>query len=752
TKRLSIANNAKNLFVSKKESGVSLRVALSDSEDTSAANTAPASLPRNWRASRRSSAEHPPVEPPVSTQASSTTSRRMSFFKSQNSPASAPIDDSSHTSHSPIEPFQIPVSSILSVTKTRSSPVHLTANAILIETRNTSDAVFSHTSKHVFYGFASAVKLPSLEKKISSLVEAWREKEGENVVKKKGVPRRPSVGTSALYSLLAGKDGDDYSHITSDLIVGDQLTSEKKVVAGPETIRLQVTKNLSGNSRVADSDAENGLGGGTGEPQTIRSSEKSGIIEAFALNPTAMINIYYKILVSSDSNTLYMLSNQARLANIFKKVNDLQNELLFVFHSRFVLTISAKNGNVEPVVVELEETDIALLKKMIASHFGGITNVLVYYQSKETNSKTSVNDSESLQGALTDSGCVFFEPSEPVSHPTPSFQPVIQPMHLQRESKSHKGSGLFISYNWSTKVHVNAVVNKLQALKPNLKIWLDTENMESNIYDSMRSGIAGCQVFVACFSKGYLDSVNCMLELQFAQDLKKTIIPLFFFEDNDDINALRLNYSAFLIISGKLYTDFRRWDKLDSRKITPSVSKTLKSPLDNWLLPESFASEFEGYAQEYVPGTRLWIITALESWILTEEQVLYLNGGAGTGKSLIVYSLTRNLPSNFVIGALFICRYNDVHKSDPIILVSSVVSNLCLSLGGTFKEHIEMELEADIERIKEGKQSIIKSPVEAFNALVVNGFKKLQLSEWRNKTLLIVIDALDELRKENRHS
>ncbi|KAJ3076094.1 hypothetical protein HDU99_001423, partial [Rhizoclosmatium hyalinum] len=276
TKRLSIANNAKNLFVSKKESGVSLRVALSDSEDTSAANTAPASLPRNWRASRRSSAEHPPVEPPVSAQASSTASRRMSFFKSQNSSASAPIDDSSHTSHSPIEPFQIPVSSILSVTKTRSSPVHLTANAILIETRNTSDAVFSHTSKHVFYGFASAVKLPSLEKKISSLVEAWREKEGENVVKKKGVPRRPSVGTSALYSLLAGKDGDDYSHITSDLIAGDQLTSEKKVVAGPETIRLQVTKNLSGNGRVVDSDAENGLGGGTGEPQTIRSSEKSG--------------------------------------------------------------------------------------------------------------------------------------------------------------------------------------------------------------------------------------------------------------------------------------------------------------------------------------------------------------------------------------------------------------------------------------------------------------------------------------------
>ncbi|KAJ3057157.1 hypothetical protein HDU99_007291, partial [Rhizoclosmatium hyalinum] len=140
-----------------------------------------------------------------------------------------------------------------------------------------------------------------------------------------------------------------------------------------------------------------------------------------------------------------------------------------------------------------------------------------------------------------------------------------------------------------------------------------------------------------------------------------------------------------------------------------------------WLQPESFDNDLKAYAEEYVPGTRKWIVPALEAWTLTKERVLYLNGGAGTGKSLIVYSLTKNLPSKFVIGALFFCRYNNVRK--------------------------KVEMEADLARVKDGKQSILKSPVESFKLLVVDSLKKVSLPE----TLLIIIDALDELNKDTRH-
>ncbi|KAJ3280118.1 hypothetical protein HDU79_011982, partial [Rhizoclosmatium sp. JEL0117] len=438
---------------------------------------------------------------------------------------------------------------------------------------------------------------------------------------------------------------------------------------------------------------------------------------------------------------MQLLSDRARLLNIFKKVRDLRKDLLFVFHSYFVVTISATNSTLLPVIVELEQTDMTLLEKMIATHFGGVTNVQVYYHNKETNTRTSVTGAASLYGALTDSGRVFFEVSE--SKTIPPIQTISKPIFGERDAKSTKNSGLFISYNWSTKVYVNAVVERLQAINPNLSVWIDDKNMESDIYDSMGSGISSCQVVVACFSLGYLESVNCMLELEFAQDLRKPIVPIFFFEEKEDISILRQKYSkAFLIIAGKLYSDFKRLNELDSKwetafnvffnqleyalnKVTPSAV-TARNSLDIWLVPVSFDADLKTFALEYAPKTREWIIPYLEAWTNTEERVMYLNGGAGTGKSLIVFSLTKNLPSNFVIGAMFFCHYNNAQKSDPIVLVCTIVSKLCQTLGGVFEEHTTKKLS-----------------------------KFWWLMGWQNfllQSLLIIIDALDELNKDTRHS
>ncbi|ORY32489.1 WD40 repeat-like protein [Rhizoclosmatium globosum] len=403
---------------------------------------------------------------------------------------------------------------------------------------------------------------------------------------------------------------------------------------------------------------------------------------------------------------------------------------------------------------------------LIAGHFGVGTNVCVYYQHSKTDAKTIINNEKSLKLALINSDQVFFESLDNRENKTIPNETRLS-IVSNRDAKSRKNSGLFISYNWSTKVHVNAVVDKLQAIKPDLLIWRDTEKMESDIYDSMGSGISGCQVVIACFSLGYLQSRNCMKELKFADELKKTIIPVYFFEDADNIDSLKNEYSsAFLIVAGKLYTNFKRMNPLDSewdltfngfvKEVESALSKVphtlVVSPLDVWLQPESFDADLQAYAEEYVPGTRKWIVPALKAWTLTKERVMYLNGGAGTGKSLIVYSLTKNLPTSFVIGALFICRYNNARKSNPIVLVCTIVSSLCLALGGAFKQHVEAEMKEDLVCVKEGKQSLLKTPIEAFKVLVVDGLNKCLASEWQSKTLLIIIDALDELNKDTRHS
>ncbi|KAJ3080755.1 hypothetical protein HDU99_007495 [Rhizoclosmatium hyalinum] len=147
----------------------------------------------------------------------------------------------------------------------------------------------------------------------------------------------------------------------------------------------------------------------------------------------------------------------------------------------------------------------------------------------------------------------------------------------------------------------------------------------------------------------------------------------------------------------------------------------------SWLNPVDSSADIKAYESEYVRGTRMWVVEALNEWLDTGERAMWMNGGAGTGKSLIAYSL-----------------HNDERKRDPVALVSTIIWNLYTSVKNeSFRLHIEAELKADHVRVKdENKQSILRDPVSAFESVVVEGLNKLPMQE---QTLLIVIDALDEL-------
>ncbi|ORY42063.1 hypothetical protein BCR33DRAFT_825036 [Rhizoclosmatium globosum] len=442
---------------------------------------------------------------------------------------------------------------------------------------------------------------------------------------------------------------------------------------------------------------------------------------------TSTIQIYY--LLSLDQ-TRRMLSNQARLGNILRPLKNTLSDILFEFHSLYVVTISAKNGNnLPPVVVELKEADMNELLDNITLHFGCERSVKVYHQNKKSYELESVTNQDSLKRAFLDSCDVLFEPIKR----TEESSQVVDPEHKNGTPtafKYNKVRDLFISYSWSTTAEVDAIVNKLET-ETKLQIWRDKKDMNENIYESMGGGLAGCRAVVAFLSEKYLTSENCKNELYFARELKKPIIPVYLFEESTDIESLKRSDSGpFFILTGKLYFDFKRIDANEPKwlskfnELLAGICSTLDQTkpvalssdlLETWLDPVLFEDDLEAYKAEYVPGTRLWIIPALEAWAQTGERVLYLNGGAGTGKSIIVYSLTVNLPSNFQIGALFICRYNNTRKSDPKTLVSTI------------------------------------RPVEAFQVLVLDGLNKLPPEEWKEKTLLIVIDALDELNISDRH-
>ena len=49
--------------------------------------------------------------------------------------------------------------------------------------------------------------------------------------------------------------------------------------------------------------------------------------------------------------------------------------------------------------------------------------------------------------------------------------------------------------------------------------------MKSDIYDSMAEGVAGAACVICFMTQAYQDSSNCKLELKFAQQSGKLIVP-----------------------------------------------------------------------------------------------------------------------------------------------------------------------------------------------------------------------------------
>lgn len=88
---------------------------------------------------------------------------------------------------------------------------------------------------------------------------------------------------------------------------------------------------------------------------------------------------------------------------------------------------------------------------------------------------------------------------------------------------------VFISYSWA---NTTFVLDRLAfSLAPVVeKMWLDRLGGEDGMgewcKDSMRKGVAGCDVVIACISPAYIKSKNCGLEMDLCRELGKPVIPI----------------------------------------------------------------------------------------------------------------------------------------------------------------------------------------------------------------------------------
>ncbi|KAJ3200990.1 hypothetical protein HDU82_008458 [Entophlyctis luteolus] len=90
----------------------------------------------------------------------------------------------------------------------------------------------------------------------------------------------------------------------------------------------------------------------------------------------------------------------------------------------------------------------------------------------------------------------------------------------------------------------------------------------------------------------------------------------------------------------------------------------MKRELEDWLNPVSFESDMASYASQYVEGTRDWAVDAIGKQFTGDANVVWLNGAAGVGKSLVAYLAARSPPSGFTLLSAFFCKHYDEKKNN----------------------------------------------------------------------------------------
>ncbi|KAI9345895.1 hypothetical protein DFJ73DRAFT_960759 [Zopfochytrium polystomum] len=138
-----------------------------------------------------------------------------------------------------------------------------------------------------------------------------------------------------------------------------------------------------------------------------------------------------------------------------------------------------------------------------------------------------------------------------------------------------------ISYAWADKEIVRPLVEKLE--KMSVRVWIDTKNMGDYINESMMDGIRRSAMVVPFFSDSYVASHNCKLEIKFANDIRKPILPVRL----SGSDAVVYSAAAF-ITAGQLYFDLQGGLTPSSHELLAArILKTSHTGLEAITIPTS---------------------------------------------------------------------------------------------------------------------------------------------------------------------
>ncbi|KAJ1547522.1 hypothetical protein HK405_005633, partial [Cladochytrium tenue] len=182
----------------------------------------------------------------------------------------------------------------------------------------------------------------------------------------------------------------------------------------------------------------------------------------------------------------------------------------------------------------------------------------------------------------------------------------------------------------------------------------------------------------------------------------------------------------------------------DRRLLTGDEVESLRA----WLAPayDEVAAERARLVEQYVQGTRAWLVAEVEDFVAGEtdvaKRVMWIKGQAGVGKSVISALVADRLQQCNNLGAVFFCKHGDARLNSAYTLIRTVAFSLC-QWSPAFARHLLAVRDA----ADSDPDSVFRcSPSLLFSRLVTDPLCEIFAADGgaSSETVVLLVDALDE--------
>jgi len=188
------------------------------------------------------------------------------------------------------------------------------------------------------------------------------------------------------------------------------------------------------------------------------------------------------------------------------------------------------------------------------------------------------------------------------------------------------------------------------------------------------------------------------------------------------------------------------------REIDDVLGERLNNDVDYHVdLPVVASALFDSFDDQHIPlcqhGTRIGILEKITAWILNDmsETILWVHSPAGTGKSTISRTISRQFANSNLLAASYFFRRGEKSRNGTALLFPTLAHCLMVTVPG-FKKCLWESME------ESGRSNIDKKSLETqFDILILTPLSRISpavVVSSPTSTKAIVIDGLDECEDE----